>query len=140
MYQVQAHRGCWPTLDLTAFLAFLTRRLKLRDGELITLVWADDSFIQGLNRDHRGQDRPTNVLSYPSDMDDELGDLIFAVETIAQEAAAQGTPFDQHLKHLILHGSLHLLGYDHENEQEAETMEALEAEILQEIALPNPYA
>ena len=107
---------------------------------MITLVFADKGFVRSLNAAYRGQDRSTNVLSFPSDADDELGDLIFAVETIRQEAEIEGKPFDHHLMHLIVHGSLHLQGHDHEIEAQAEVMEALETQILGEFGLPDPYS
>ena len=139
MYQIHPHAGPWPPLDLSTYLSFLTTRLKLTDADLVTVVLADDAFVQTLNRDHRGKDRPTNVLSYASDMDGELGDLIFAQETIETEAQDLGKSFDHHLMHLILHGSLHLLGYDHETPEEAGEMEALETQILSEFGLSDPY-
>ena len=114
--------------------------MKLNDEDLITLVFADDAFVQSLNQAHRGQDKPTNVLSYASDIAGELGDLIFALETVSSEAETQRKTFDQHLKHLILHGSLHLLGYDHETQPQAAEMEALETQILAEIGIPDPYS
>ena len=139
MYQIHPHSGVWPELDLAEILGAMADRLGLSDNQLITLVWADDAFVRTLNHDHRGKDRPTNVLSYASDLEGELGDLIFALETIAQEARDQDKAFTDHLIHLILHGSLHLLGYDHESKEEAETMEALETQILHELGLPDPY-
>lgn len=139
MYQFNEQAGPWPELDLSDFLRSLAILLKLEADDLITLVLADDAFVQPLNATYRGKDRPTNVLSFNSDAEDELGDLIFALETIRQEAEEQDKPFDHHLKHLILHGSLHLLGYDHETEVEAEEMEALEVKILAEFGLSNPY-
>ncbi len=139
-YQIHPHAGTWPRLDLSHYLRFLTRQLDLQDTDLITLVLADDAFVQSRNRAHRGKDTPTNVLAYPADLDGELGDLIFAVETLEREAAAQGKTLDQHLKHLILHGSLHLLGHDHETPLDAAKMESLETHILGAYGLPDPYA
>ena len=139
MYQFNTQAGSWPDLAFEPYLKFLTTRLKLETTEVITLVLGDDAFVQPLNATYRGKDKPTNVLSFGSDADDELGDLIFALETIQREAAEQGKAFEDHLKHLILHGSLHLLGYDHETNTEAEEMEGLEIAILAEHGLPNPY-
>ena len=113
MYQFNTQAGAWPDLMLEPYLAFLTARLKLEAGDLITLVLGDDGFVQPLNASYRGKDKPTNVLSFGSDAEGELGDLIFALETIQREAVEQDKTFGDHFKHLILHGSLHLLGYDH---------------------------
>ena len=140
MFQIHHHSGIWPRLDLDPFLDFLAPALTLKDRDVITLVFADKGFVRSLNAAYRGQDRSTNVLSFPSDADDELGDLIFAVETIRQEAEIEGKPFDHHLMHLIVHGSLHLQGHDHEIEAQAEVMEALETQILGEFGLPDPYS
>lgn len=109
----------------------------------VTLVLADDAGVQTLNRAYRGKDRPTNVLSFPNGEEDEgvilLGDIILAYETVAAEARAQGKEFSAHAAHLVVHGVLHLLGYDHEIEAEAEAMEAREVMILAQLAIANPY-
>lgn len=139
MYQFNAQAGRWPAADLQVYLAFLTARLRLDAGDLITLVLGDDAFVQPLNAAYRGKDAATNVLSFASDAQDELGDLIFALETIERESREQDKAFDAHFKHLILHGSLHLLGYDHETDADARDMESLEIAILAEHGLPNPY-
>ncbi len=139
-YQIHPHAGAWPTFDLADYLGFLTAQLSLQDCDLITLVLADDAFVRSRNRAHRGKDAPTNVLSYASDLKGELGDLIFALETLEHEATTQGKTLDQHLKHLVLHGSLHLLGHDHETPSDAAKMESLETHILGAYGLPDPYA
>jgi probable rRNA maturation factor len=114
-----------------------------RDAELsIRIVEAAES--RALNRRFRGQDRPTNVLAFPADLPPELklpllGDLVICREIVESEAAAQAKPLDAHWAHMIVHGTLHLIGYDHETETEAATMEALEAEILAEFGWPDPY-
>jgi probable rRNA maturation factor len=112
----------------------------------LSLVLTDDAAIRALNRDWRGQDRPTNVLSFPSGATRPapeapllLGDVVLAFETVAREAAAQGKPLADHVRHLIVHGVLHLLGYDHEIEAEAEHMEAAEKRILAGLGVPDPY-
>jgi probable rRNA maturation factor len=105
----------------------------------LAVVLGDNAEIQRLNRDFRGKDTSTNVLSFPSDEPDEWGDIILAYETIADEALAQGKAFDAHLTHLLVHGMLHLLGYDHMDDAEAEQMEALEVEILAKLAVANHY-
>ncbi len=108
------------------------------EGE-VSVVLADDDFVQNLNREYRGKDKPTNVLSFPQDPP-MLGDIVMACETVAREAAEQDKSFDAHLSHLVIHGLLHLLGHDHEEDAEAEEMEALEIEILGQMSIKNPYA
>jgi probable rRNA maturation factor len=110
----------------------------------VSIVLADDTFIRDLNKNWRGKDKPTNVLSFPQDADPghgpvTLGDIIMAYETIAQEATAQNKTFADHALHLAIHGLLHLLGYDHENDRQAEDMEALEILILGRLGIKNPY-
>ena len=115
------------------------------DSEL-SIVFTNDDHIQDLNRMFRGKDKPTNVLSFPAapafggkGAPSPLGDLVIAQETVAREAADQGLTFDDHLTHMIVHGFLHLLGYDHENEAEAVVMERLETAILAAIGVADPY-
>ncbi len=103
-----------------------------------SVVLANNDFVQTLNRDYRGQDKPTNVLSFPQDLP-MLGDIVFAYETVAQEAKEQDKSFDDHLLHLTIHGVLHLLGHDHMNDEEAEEMENLEIELLSKLGVKNPY-
>jgi probable rRNA maturation factor len=116
-----------------------------KDAEL-AIVLTDDSRIRALNQAWRGFDKPTNVLSFPAadrggqDAPALLGDIVIAYETTRREADAQGTPFLHHLAHLTVHGFLHLRGYDHEAEDEAETMERLERQILARLHIPDPYA
>lgn len=112
----------------------------------ISILLADDAAVRALNRQHRGQDKSTNVLSFPigdadggGDMPVMLGDVVLASGVVAREASAQGKPIDAHLRHLVVHGVLHLLGYDHETDPDAESMESLEVEILEKLAVPNPY-
>lgn len=112
----------------------------------ISILLADDAAVRSLNRRHRGQDRPTNVLSFPigdadggTAMPVMLGDVVLASGVVAREASVQGKPVDAHLRHLVVHGVLHLLGYDHETDPDAESMESLEVEILEKLAVPNPY-
>lgn len=105
----------------------------------VALVLTDSEHIRTLNRDFRGQDKPTNVLSFPSDEESEWGDILMAHEVIAQEAQQQDKSFEHHFCHLLVHGILHLLGYDHLEDEEAEEMEALEIELLAKLAIANPY-
>ncbi len=108
----------------------------------LAIVLTDDSAIQALNRDWRGFDKPTNVLSFPatkSNADNSLGDVIIAFQTVAREATSEGKPFKNHLAHLAVHGFLHLLGYDHETDRDARRMERLEVKILAGLGVPDPY-
>ena len=107
------------------------------DANEITVVLAHDAFVKTLNRDFRGKDKPTNVLSFPGD--GHIGDLVLAFETIEREAAEQGKSFKAHTQHLLVHGVLHLLGHDHIKDAEAEKMEALEIKILKKLGVANPY-
>ena len=115
------------------------------NGSEVSMLFTDDQSITTINRDHRGQNKPTNVLSFPQHQPDAgrfgpyLGDLVFASETIFQEAALEEKPLNHHLQHLMVHGFLHLVGYDHESDIEAEEMEALEVKILDRLQIPNPY-
>lgn len=124
----------------------------------IALLACDDARIAALNADFRGKPQPTNVLSWPSeeielplgqtpDLPDpvpggpphELGDIAIAFQTCAREAAEQGKPFPDHLRHLLVHATLHLLGFDHMNEADAAHMEGLETRILATMGVPDPY-
>lgn len=105
----------------------------------VSVVLSDDQQLHTLNKSYRQKDKPTNVLSFPSDIEDELGDIILAYETVMKEARDQNIlPFD-HTIHLIIHGFLHLLGYDHENEQDALEMETMETQILKTLDIADPY-
>jgi probable rRNA maturation factor len=131
----------------------------------LAIVLSHDSAIKALNRDWRGENTATNVLSFPaapagpspksgksakkssqktSDKSRPpipyIGDIIIAYQTTAREAEAEGKPFSHHLAHLAVHGFLHLLGYDHENDRDAEKMESLERRILRRLTVPDPYA
>ncbi|MDC0738749.1 rRNA maturation RNase YbeY [Cognatishimia sp. SS12] len=121
----------------------------------ISLLACDDARIAVLNGDHRDKPRPTNVLSWPSEErgaeragaspqppagpDPELGDIAIAYDTCAREAAEAGKPMQDHVTHLLVHGILHLLGYDHIRDQDATLMEGLEVAILGKLGLPDPY-
>lgn len=109
------------------------------DAEL-SVALADDSMLRRLNRDYRSKDQPTNVLSFPAVRGPLLGDVVIAYETLAREAAEERVPADHHLAHLTVHGLLHLLGHDHEDEAEAARMEALETAILGRLGMSDPHA
>jgi probable rRNA maturation factor len=108
----------------------------------LAIVLGDDAAVQALNRCWRGINKPTNVLSFPGGAAAAglLGDIVIAYETTAREAARLNKPFAHHLAHLVVHGFLHLLGYDHESDEEADAMERLERRILAELHVPDPYA
>ena len=106
----------------------------------LSILFTDNAAIQRLNAQYRGKDKPTNVLAFPQSSGPLLGDIVLAYETVRDEAALAGKPFRAHMAHLIIHGFLHLLGYDHGREDEAETMEALEREALEKIGIADPYA
>ncbi|MDE3017115.1 MAG: rRNA maturation RNase YbeY [Pseudomonadota bacterium] len=102
----------------------------------MTVVLAGDDFIRDLNRTYRGKNKPTNVLAFPHETG---GDIILALETISREAKEQGKSCKDHAAHLMVHGTLHLLGYDHKRKKDAGRMEALEAKILRKLGVENPY-
>ena len=118
------------------------------EAELAVML-TDDAGIRTLNKNWRGIDKPTNVLSFPAlpptgpagpdDAPRILGDIAIAFETTRSEADDEQKPFDHHLSHLAVHGFLHLIGYDHEADDDAEAMEALETEILAQLGIPDPY-
>jgi probable rRNA maturation factor len=110
-------------------------------GDLVVLL-TNDAEVRDLNARFRGKDQPTNVLSFPAGANPHghLGDIALALGVCASEAKAQGKPLGHHMQHLVAHGVLHLLGYDHQEDDEAEGMEALEREILAGLNIPDPYA
>jgi probable rRNA maturation factor len=112
----------------------------------LSVVFTDDAHIRALNAGWRGKDKSTNVLSFPAFpaggggvLPPMLGDVVLASETVAAEAMNEGKPLADHLTHLIVHGVLHLIGYDHEIDAEAEMMEQAERRILASLAIPDPY-
>lgn len=109
------------------------------DGD-VSVAFSDDKTVAALNKQWRKKDKPTNVLSFPAAGEGELGDIILALETIETEADAQGKTIAAHAAHLLTHGFLHLLGYDHEQDDEAEDMEAREREIMDALGFGDPYA
>ena len=117
-------------------------------GVELSLVLTDDATVSALNRDYRGRDRPTNVLAFPQDAAGSepadgpwlLGDVVLAYETVRREAAAQGKTLADHTRHLVVHGLLHVLGFDHDAEDIAADMERRETAILAALGIADPYA
>jgi len=112
-------------------------------GEVVVML-ADDETVRSLNRDWRKIDKPTNVLSFPAAKTPGieptmLGDIVIAYETLTRECEEEDRVFLHHLAHLAVHGFLHLMGYDHQNDSDAEAMEQLEAAILARLDMPDPY-
>jgi probable rRNA maturation factor len=105
----------------------------------MSVVLSNDQQLHALNKSYRQKDKPTNVLSFHSDIEEELGDVLLAYETVMKEARDANIPPRDHTIHLIIHGFLHLLGYDHENEQDAHEMETMETRILKTLDIANPY-
>ena len=146
--------GDWP--DESSLEASVQAAIAATLGELgidgaaseLSIVLTDDAHIQELNASWRGKDKPTNVLSFPafppqkgsSRLAPMLGDIVLALETVRSEAQLDNKSFEHHLSHLLVHGLLHLLGYDHETPDEAEEMEALERRVLSRLAINDPYA
>jgi probable rRNA maturation factor len=115
-----------------------------REETELTIRIVDEPESQALNRDYRDKDKPTNVLSFPFEAPpgvpcELLGDLVICAPVVAREAAEQGKSAPAHWAHMVVHGVLHLLGYDHEEDAQAEDMEALEVQILAGLAIADPY-
>lgn len=149
---ISVEAGNWP--DEANLTRLVDRAVKAAFAETgvvgrseLSLVFTDDAHIQVLNAGWRGKHKPTNVLSFPAfpfaqggPLPPMLGDIVLAAETVADEAALEDKPVENHITHLVIHGLLHLLGHDHETEAEAEAMEAVERAALARLAIPDPYA
>ena len=126
--------------------ALAATKIKLAKGAEVSLLLCDDARIRDINREWRGLDKPTNVLSFPAAprallaKSPAVGDIAIAYETVAREAVDEGKTFRDHYMHMVAHGFLHLLGYDHETDAEAEEMEGLEISILGALGVADPYA
>jgi probable rRNA maturation factor len=147
---------CWQTEpDAEAVIhRAISAAAEIADADVgeaeLAVMLTDDSGIRTLNSNWRGIDKTTNVLSFPAlqptgagasdDAPRMLGDIAIAFETTRKEADDEQKPFDHHLSHLAVHGFLHLIGYDHEKDDDAEAMESLEREILAQLGIPDPYA
>jgi probable rRNA maturation factor len=127
--------------------AFAAAKPRLTRRTEVSVVLADDALVRRLNRQWRRIDAPTDVLSFPS-LDEEpppkapslLGDVVLAFETVSREAQEQGKALADHMRHLVVHGILHLLGYDHEAPEQALKMEELETRVLARLGVADPYA
>jgi probable rRNA maturation factor len=155
MTEVLVVADCWHTEpDAEAVIhRAITTAAEIVDADTaeaeLAVMLTDDAGIRTLNSNWRGIDKPTNVLSFPAlqpsgaggpdDAPRMLGDIAIAYETAQREADDEQKPFDHHLSHLAVHGFLHLIGYDHEKDDEAEAMEALERQILAQLGIPDPY-
>ncbi|HHZ10241.1 MAG TPA: rRNA maturation RNase YbeY [Rhizobiales bacterium] len=150
---VMVEAGDWPAKRTLLALARKAVAAALAEAGVadaaseLSIVFTDDAHIRTLNAGWRGKDKATNVLSFPAfpvkprdRLPPMLGDVVIAAETVAREAELEEKPFDHHLLHMMVHGVLHLLGYDHENDGDAEAMEALERRALARLAIPDPYA
>jgi probable rRNA maturation factor len=127
--------------------AFDVLEIKIDHSSEVSFLFSNDENIARLNKQWRGQDKPTNVLSFPAfplkvGMTPKvlLGDIVLAFETVQYEAKSENKSFHHHLTHLIIHGLLHLLGYDHETESDATLMENMERKILNQLGISDPYA
>jgi probable rRNA maturation factor len=139
----------WEALgDLGAFAAHVLGRAsaRMKEGGELAILFTDDAEMRALNKQWRSLDKATDVLSFPSDQPEipgqpqYLGDIALAYETALRDAETMGRAFDGHVSHLLIHGFLHLLGYDHIEAKDAKVMEPLEAEILAGLGWPDPYA
>lgn len=147
MIEVEVEDAAWTTAEpqAEALVRRVAETVLLREdagrGTVTVLLTGDDE-VKDLNARFRRQAKPTNVLSFPAAENPEhlLGDLALAFGVCAREAQEQGKPLSHHLQHLVAHGVLHLLGYDHQREDEAEAMEAAEREVLAGLGIPDPYA
>ena len=158
--QIATDHDDWENLDYRTIVEAVAQEtlssFEYANQVEISLLLTNDDHIQKLNSEHRGQNKPTNVLSFPNHDAEELekllyqpyinenhpivlGDIALAFETISREAEEQSKAFDHHLAHLVAHGLLHLLGYDHLVDEDAEEMEGLEVKILTGLSIENPY-
>jgi probable rRNA maturation factor len=152
-FDIQRHSPLWRTVPKVTTLVRRAAFATVKQSDIATLseaciavALADDAMVRAANNAFRETDRPTNVLSFPAVPAERLantpflGDVIIAYETVAAEAAAEGKPFADHLAHLVVHGVLHILGYDHMTKAEAELMERRETFILASLGVPDPYS
>lgn len=130
--------------DDESFIRWAGLALRDKPGHELTIRLVDEDESRTLNREYRGKDYPTNVLSFPADLPPELnipllGDLVICVPVVHREAAEQRKPTESHWAHMVIHGCLHLLGHDHIEESEAEEMEDIERALMAELGFSDPY-
>jgi probable rRNA maturation factor len=142
LIEVEIDDEAWAAVPDVENLVHQAAMAALDQPGLITVTLTDDDTVADLNQRFRGKAGPTNVLSFPAAETARpfLGDVILAYRVCAREAGEQAKPLDDHLRHLVVHGVLHLLGYDHLDDAEAETMEARERTLLAKLGVPDPYA
>lgn len=148
MYQIDIESNstsqCIPDAGLLeSWISAALRSQRLEEAE-VSLYIVDEDESQELNAQYRGKDKPTNVLSFPADIPEEvgiplLGDLVVCAPVVEREASEQSKSLEAHWAHMLVHGCLHLLGFDHVLDDEAEAMEALETEIITGLGFPAPY-
>jgi probable rRNA maturation factor len=139
MIEVEVEDAAWTTA--LAGAADLARQAAAATGATaeIAVLLTDDETLRGLNARFLRHDRPTNVLAFPDGAAGRLGDVALAYGVCAREAAEQGKPLADHLRHLTVHGVLHLMGYDHVTDEDAARMESVERELLAAMNIPDPY-
>lgn len=130
--------------DDESFIRWAGLALRDKPGHELTIRLVDEEESQSLNRDYRDRDYPTNVLSFPADLPPELnipllGDLVVCVQVVQREAAEQQKSAESHWAHMVIHGCLHLLGYDHIDDAQAEEMEGIERRLMAELGFSDPY-
>ncbi len=145
---LEVEAGDWQSIaDLDALVKQVTAAtLPANENRSIHFLLTDDEAMREINREWRGKDKPTNVLSFPAAPQPvphgevaHLGDLVLAWETVSSEATSQGKTVENHTRHLLVHGLLHLLGFDHETDPDAELMEQKERDILSGLGIADPY-
>ncbi|MGB6230066.1 MAG: rRNA maturation RNase YbeY [Litorimonas sp.] len=131
----------WPEVDIAAAVTAALSAAEILNGGELSVVLSSDAHIRDLNRTYRGKDGPTNVLSFPMPVETGLmGDVVLALETLRREAREQGKSFEHHVAHMLVHGVLHLQGFDHQDEASAVDMEAREVRALARLGIADPYA
>lgn len=140
--EAEAWLAALPDAEFAAIAAAERALGMAQKNGAVTVLLADDAEVRALNARFRGKDTATNVLSFPSpaNPEDHLGDVALAFETCQREAVEQGKPLSDHLQHLVAHGVLHLVGYDHEDDAQAQVMEDRERQILESLGVADPYA